>query len=35
VRALEESTVAARRMWDALQEVWGGRHDRKWGKVWE
>jgi PadR family transcriptional regulator, regulatory protein PadR len=27
VLALEESTVAARRMWDVLDEVWGGRRD--------
>ena len=34
LRSLEESAVAARRMWDALAEVWGGRRDRKWGKAW-
>jgi len=34
VQALEESTVAARRMWDVLKDVWG-RRGSKWGKAWE
>jgi DNA-binding PadR family transcriptional regulator len=32
-RALEESAVAAQRMWDVLREVWGGRRG-KWRKAW-
>ncbi|HEY4361939.1 MAG TPA: helix-turn-helix transcriptional regulator [Bryobacteraceae bacterium] len=34
-RALRESAVTARRMWDALSEVTFGRHGRKWGEAWK
>src|SRR5215813_6456165 len=33
LRALRDSTLAARRMWDALCEVLGDPLGRKWGKV--
>jgi len=35
VRALEESAVVARRIWDTLREEWSDRRDRKWGKAWQ
>lgn len=33
-RALQESAVTARRIWDALTEVWGKEWAREWGKRW-
>ena len=32
-RVLEESAVVVRRMWDELNEAWGRRLGRKWGKA--
>ena len=32
-RALEESAVTARRMWEAIGEVWGRTHNRKWSRA--
>jgi len=33
-RALEESAVTARRMWEGIVEVWGKEWARQWGKGW-
>jgi PadR family transcriptional regulator PadR len=33
-RALEESAVTAKRIWDGLAEVWGKEWAKKWGKQW-
>jgi len=33
-RALEESAVTAKRMWDVVAEVWGKEWARQWGKRW-
>jgi PadR family transcriptional regulator, regulatory protein PadR len=33
-RALEESAVTAKRIWDAIVEVWGKEWARQWGKRW-
>jgi PadR family transcriptional regulator PadR len=33
-RALQESAVTARRMWDAVAVVWGKEWVRQWGKRW-
>ena len=33
-RALEESAVTARRIWDVIAEVWGKDWAREWGKRW-
>ena len=32
-RALRESAVVVRRLWDILSEEWGSLRGRKWGKV--
>ena len=34
-RALEQSAVTARRMWDALSEAWGPQLERRWRKAWK
>ena len=34
-RALEQSAVTARRMWEALSDVWGGQLERRWRKAWK
>ena len=34
-RALEQSAVTARRMWDALSETWGPQLERRWRKAWK
>lgn len=31
-RALHESAVTAKRIWDGIAEVWGSEWARKWGK---
>jgi DNA-binding PadR family transcriptional regulator len=33
-RALEESVVTAKRIWDVIAQVWGKEWARKWGKQW-
>jgi PadR family transcriptional regulator, regulatory protein PadR len=33
-RALQESAVTAKRIWDVIAEVWGKEWARKWGKRW-
>jgi len=33
-RALEESAVTAKRIWDQIAEVWGKEWARQWGKRW-
>jgi PadR family transcriptional regulator PadR len=33
-RALEDSAVTAKRMWDAVAAVWGKEWVRQWGKHW-
>ncbi len=33
-RALEESAVTAKRVWDSIAEVWGKDCVRQWGKGW-
>jgi PadR family transcriptional regulator PadR len=33
-RALEESAVTAKRVWDSLVETWGKDWARQWGKEW-
>lgn len=33
-RALEESAVTAKRVWDVIAEVWGKEWARQWGKRW-
>jgi PadR family transcriptional regulator PadR len=33
-RALEESAVTAKRIWDSIVEVWGKEWAREWGKRW-
>jgi DNA-binding PadR family transcriptional regulator len=33
-RALKESAVTAKRVWDAVTEVWGKELVREWGKRW-
>ena len=33
-RALKESAVTAKRIWDAISEVWGKELAREWGKRW-
>jgi len=34
-RALEESAVTAKRVWDLISEVWGREWARQWGKRWK
>jgi PadR family transcriptional regulator PadR len=34
-RALEESAVTAKRVWDVIAEVWGKEWVKQWGKRWE
>ena len=33
-RALQESAVAAKRIWDVITEVWGKERAKEWGKRW-
>jgi DNA-binding PadR family transcriptional regulator len=33
-KALEESAVTAKRIWDSIAEVWGKDWARQWGKRW-
>jgi DNA-binding PadR family transcriptional regulator len=33
-RALEESAVTAKRIWETIAEVWGKEWARQWGKRW-
>ena len=33
-RALQESAVAAKRIWDVIAEVWGKERAKEWGKRW-
>jgi PadR family transcriptional regulator len=33
-RALQESAVTAKRIWDAIAEVWGREWAKEWGKRW-
>ena len=33
-RALEESAVTAKRVWDVIAEVWGKEWAKEWGKRW-
>jgi len=33
-RALEESAVTAKRIWDTIAEIWGKEWARQWGKRW-
>ena len=33
-RALEESAVTARRIWESIAEVWGKEWAKEWGKRW-
>ena len=33
-RALQESAVTAKRIWEAIAEVWGKEQAREWGKRW-
>jgi DNA-binding PadR family transcriptional regulator len=33
-RALEESAVTAKRIWDGIAEVWGKEWAKQWGKRW-
>jgi PadR family transcriptional regulator PadR len=33
-RALEESAVTAKRIWDGIVEVWGKEWAKQWGKRW-
>jgi PadR family transcriptional regulator, regulatory protein PadR len=33
-RALEESAVTAKRIWDAVTQVWGKEWVKQWGKQW-
>ncbi|HXA50095.1 MAG TPA: PadR family transcriptional regulator [Candidatus Acidoferrum sp.] len=33
-RALQDSTVTAKRMWEAVAEVWGKEWVKEWGKRW-
>jgi len=33
-RALQESAVTAKRMWDSIAEVWGKEWVEEWGKRW-
>jgi DNA-binding PadR family transcriptional regulator len=33
-RALQESAATAKRIWDAIAEVWGKEWAREWGKNW-
>jgi DNA-binding PadR family transcriptional regulator len=33
-RALQDSAVTAKRIWDAIAEVWGKEWVREWGKRW-
>ena len=35
VHALQDSAATARRMWEAVTEVWGHDPGRKWGKAWK
>jgi len=34
-RALQESAVTAKRIWDSVAEIWGKDWAREWGKRWE
>lgn len=34
-RALENSAVTARRMWDALSDAWGDQLERRWRRSWK
>ena len=33
-RALQESAVTAKRLWDTMAEIWGKEWVREWGKRW-
>ena len=33
-RALEESAVTAKRVWDSIVEIWGKEWAKEWGKRW-
>ena len=33
-RALQESAVTAKRIWDGIAEIWGPEWAKKWGKQW-
>jgi len=33
-RALQESAVTAKRIWDGIAEIWGKEWAREWGKRW-
>jgi DNA-binding PadR family transcriptional regulator len=33
-RALEESAVTAKRVWDGIAEVWGKKWEKQWSKRW-
>jgi PadR family transcriptional regulator, regulatory protein PadR len=33
-RALQESAVTAKRIWDSIAEVWGKQWAKEWGKEW-
>jgi len=33
-RALQESAVTAKRIWDGIVEIWGTEWAKKWGKRW-
>jgi len=33
-RALQESAVTAKRIWDGIAEIWGTEWAKKWGKEW-
>jgi PadR family transcriptional regulator PadR len=33
-RALQESAVTAKRIWEVIAEVWGKEWDKEWGKRW-
>jgi PadR family transcriptional regulator, regulatory protein PadR len=33
-RALQESAVTAKRIWDGIAEIWGTEWAKKWGKQW-
>ena len=34
-RALQESAITAKRMWDGIAEVWGKEWVKEWGKRWD
>lgn len=34
-RALQESAVTAKRIWDGIAEVWGKEWAKNWGKQWQ